>query len=91
MWKLLNPPTTEESIVERWYACVYMQKKKEVMFIAKAKMRFLFNKDGPIDGLELECLKQNVGVSNILESPPELRRYFEVVQKVNRKNDFNAT
>ena len=70
LWKKLNPPTTEESIIEKWYACVYKH-KKETLFIAKAKLRFLYDKDGPTTGLQLDCLKPHVGLSNILESTPE--------------------
>ena len=70
LWKKLNPPTTEESIVEKWYACVYKQ-KKETLFIVKVKMHFLYDKDGPTTGLQLDCLKPHVGLSSILETTPE--------------------
>ena len=70
LWKKLNPPITEESIVEKWYACVYKQ-KKEMLFIVKVKMRFLYDKDGPTTGLQLDCLKPHVDLSNIIEFTPE--------------------
>ena len=70
VWKLLNPPETEDSIVGKWFACIYGSGRKQKLYVAKVRRRFLFDKDGPTESVELECLKPNVGSGNILESAP---------------------
>ena len=69
-WKGLNLPEKEENIVGRWYGCIYGEGKKQSLYVGKALNRFLFDDDGPTVALQLECLKPNHGLTNILESPP---------------------
>ena len=70
-WKNINIPVKEEDIIGKWFACIYGEKMKQTLFVAKAKMRFLLDVNGLTEGLMLECLKPNVGSTNILQSPPE--------------------
>ena len=70
-WKALNLPNKEENVVQKWYACIYETKKKNHLYIGKAVKRFLDDKEGPVNGLEIECLKPHVGTGNVLESVPE--------------------
>ena len=70
-WKSLNAPNAEENIVQKWYGCVYYDLKKSPhLYVGKALRRFLVDVDGPVSGLEIECLKPHVGIGIILESVP---------------------
>ena len=71
VWRSLNPPIKEEEIVGKWYACVYGEKKKQTLYIAKINMRYLFDVDGPTTDLFMSCLKPGVGSTTILEESPE--------------------
>ena len=46
-------------------------KKKGTLYLGRVTKRFLSEKDGPVDELELDCLKPALGPSTtILEEPP---------------------
>ena len=66
-WKALNLPNKKEDVVQKWYACIYETKKKNHLYIGKAVKRFLDDKEGPVNDLEIECLKPHVGTGNMLE------------------------
>ena len=71
LWKNLSPFTSEEDVVQKWYACVYRIKGKSRLHIGKALQRFLLDQEGPISALEMERLKPNIVSTNtILESVP---------------------
>jgi len=69
-WETLSPPITEESILGKWYAVIYSTKKTDQLFIGKIMKRFLTDKDGPVDFLEVRCLKPKVGSGTLLDDTP---------------------
>ena len=70
VWPSFSPPVKEEEIVDNWFATIYCNKKKPMLYVGKCKRRFLQDKDGPVTGLEVDCLKPHVGSGNILQSLP---------------------
>ena len=66
-WK--SPPTDESTIVGKWYAVSYSARKKPVLYIARAKRRFLMNNS--VSGIEMDCLKPHVGSGTVLEEVPQ--------------------
>ena len=72
-WKTLDPPITEESIVNKWYGCIFTNKKKSHLYVGKAIRRFLVDEDGQASALEIDCLRPHVGSDTFLDSvPPHL-------------------
>ena len=69
-WRSVNPPVPEEQVVGKWYAAIYLGKRKEQIYVGRATKRFLSEKDGPATCLELDCLKPHFGSGSILESVP---------------------
>ena len=61
LWTKLSPPVPEESVVQRWYGAIYHGKKKSHLYVGKAIRRFLDDADGPVSGIELDCLKPHIG------------------------------
>ena len=72
LWKKLSPPLPEESLVEKWYGATYHGKKKSHLYVGKAIRRFLEDANGPVQGMELDCLSPHVGTGTILVSVPAL-------------------
>ena len=70
VWKGVSPPLKEEDIVNQWFAVIYWHKKKQSLFIGKAKRRFLQDVNGPTAAIEVECLKAHVGSGTVLQSTP---------------------
>ena len=62
-WKGLSPPISETEIVAKWYTCIFKAKKKTYLYIGRAT-RFLNDEGGLITTLEIDCLKQKLGVTN---------------------------
>ena len=58
-----------------WCAAIYFSntsRKKGTLYIGKVTRRFLTERDGFLDSVELDCLKPAYGPSStILEEPPE--------------------
>ena len=69
-WKSLAPPVKEEDIRGKWYAVAYTGKRRSVLLIGKILKRFLVEKDGDVDALEMKFLKPKVGLGNLLEDTP---------------------
>ena len=71
-WATFQPPTTRDSIVGSWVACIYTFKKKEKkfdrLFIGKVKERFLLDepeaKYNYTVGLEIDCLAEKLGLGD---------------------------
>ena len=55
-WKAISPPVKEEDKVGNWFATVYKTKKETVLYVGKVLKRFLIDKDGSVQSLELDCL-----------------------------------
>ena len=68
VWQKLSPPNTEESILQQWYCGIYKDNRKEYLYVGKSTKRFLDDVDGPVSGIELDCLKLKVGSGTVLES-----------------------
>ena len=54
--------------------CIYKDSKlkaRQTYCIGKAVRRFLEDADGPVTGLELDCLKPRVGNTTVLDEYPE--------------------
>ena len=68
VWKGVSPPLKEEDIVNQWFAVIYWHKKKQSLFIGKAKRRFLQDVNGPTAAIEVECWKWDSAAVNTLSS-----------------------
>ena len=60
----------EEELVGQWYAFAYKGRKREVLHVPKALMRFLNDEGGPVDKIRMRCLKPKVCTGDILEETP---------------------
>ena len=60
MQHMLNPPTEEKDLIDKWFAIVYVSKRKRSLYIAKLLKRFLKDKDGPANEFLMRCLKPKV-------------------------------
>ena len=70
VWEKLNAPNTEEDIINRWYAAIYQNKKRTLLYVGKALRRFLSDKDGHATLIEVECLKSKCGTGTEFETTP---------------------
>ena len=73
-WKSLSPPVAEDDIIHKWYGAVYEHKKKFHLYVGKATRRFLYDEDGPVTAIELDCLKPRIGTGTILEAYDKARK-----------------
>ena len=70
VWSSLSPPLSEEAIIGKWYTVIYQSKRGCNLFIGKVLRRFLTDENGPIESVEVRCLKSKVGLGTILEDTP---------------------
>jgi len=70
-WGTINPPVSQEAILGKWYAVTYETKRTSRLFIGKIVKRFLTDKDGSVESLEIRCLKPKVGYQTTIEDTPE--------------------
>ena len=71
LWKSLNPATEESDIKNKWYAFIFEQYKKKYLYVGRAIQRFLEDKNGKIEYLQIDWLKRHIGSGTVLESIPE--------------------
>ena len=74
-WKQLNPPTSEDNIKGKWYACIFKGKCQN-LFIGRVLQRFLtdsIEEGGYTAAIEVDCLKQKLGTADdiLRENPIE--------------------
>ena len=69
-WDSLNPPNNEEDLVGKWYGVAFKTKRCHMLFIGKILKRFLKDEEGPVETLEIRCLKNKIGSGTILEDTP---------------------
>ena len=72
-WETLTPPVPESDLKNAWYAGIFvgLGKKKGVLYLGRVTQRFLKEENGPIDYMELSCLKPCASPSaTVLEEPP---------------------
>lgn len=68
-WAFLSPTNPEPK--GKWFAVEYRGKKRRgQLLIAKLLNRFLEDEGGPIDSLEMKCLKPKVDSGMVLEDTP---------------------
>ena len=68
-WKFLNPPTLEEEIVGKWFACIFATKRAVNLYVGRARRRFLtdsLENNGYAAAIEIEGLQQKLGVTNCI-------------------------
>jgi len=72
VWEELYPPVLEDSLIGKFFGVIYYTKKdKPILFIGKVLQRFLFEEDGEVEGVEMECLKKaSCDTSTVLEVTP---------------------
>ena len=70
-WKSLSPPVSEDEIKGKWFAVAYAGKRRQMLIVGKILNRFLVEKDGEVDCMEMKFLKPKVGLGNMLEDTPE--------------------
>ena len=61
MWKGISPLTCEDETTNGWYVAIYQEKKSLICTLGKLLRRFLLDKDGLANALELDRLKPHVG------------------------------
>lgn len=69
-WKSLNPLISEEKIVGNWYYVVYETKHDSQLFIRKITGCILTDSSGPIEPLDVYCLRPQFGSGRLLEGIP---------------------
>lgn len=80
LWKSISD-VPEKTIINKWYGAIYepsssgsgKRKKQPMLFVGKALHRFKEDVDGPVTGVELDCLVPPVGETTILKSVPSTR------------------
>ena len=73
-WDTISPPFPESDLKAAWYVAIFNvpKRKRGILYIARVTKRFVSEENGPVDCLELDCLKPASGPSStILEEPPE--------------------
>lgn len=73
-WDSISPPVPEDDILGKWYIGIYKDPKlrgRQTFCIGKAVRRFLEDAEGPVTGLQLDCLKPRVGNTTVLDEYPE--------------------
>ena len=68
MWKGISPPTREDETTNGWYVAIFQEKKSLICTLGKLLRRFLLDKDGLANALELDRLKPHVGNGTALLS-----------------------
>ena len=76
-WKKLCPPVEEADIWGKWFACIYLGKKGQLLYIGRVKRRFLMGEGGMPCGLELDCLVRKIGVGHYIlkEGNPDIETF----------------
>ena len=69
-WKSLSPPNSELQIQGKWYGVIYRGGKSPMLHVAKVLMRELYDVEGPVKSIQLECLMHKIGSGNVLKAPP---------------------
>ena len=72
-WKSLSPPITESELKGKWYGVIYRGGKSPMFYIAKLLMRELYDEDGPVKQIQLECLMPKFDSGDVLQAPPPHR------------------
>ena len=73
VWDEFGSHVPENHLIGRYFAVIYyadLLKKKPKLFVGKLNHRFLKECNGPVESLQLECLKLAVGAPTILEETP---------------------
>ena len=65
--EFLKPPEIEG----KWFGVVYGTKRSLLLLVGKVLKRFLEDENGPVDSLEIRCLKPKIGSGTIVENTPE--------------------
>ena len=68
-WASLSPPAKEYDLIGQWYAAIWSTKKTQTLFVGQLLKRFLVDKSGPVDSIEMKCLKPKMGPGQFLEEP----------------------
>ena len=69
-WESLSPPNKEEDLIGKWYGVIYESKRSSMLFVGKILRRFLHDAEGPVDSIEIRCLKPKTGSGTILDDTP---------------------
>ena len=69
-WDSLSPPNKDKDLVGKWYGVAFEKKRSNMLFIGKILKRFLEDEEGPVESLEIRCLKNKIGSDTILGDTP---------------------
>ena len=72
-------PTREEDLVGKWIAAIYETKTTSILYVGKMMRRFLKEKDGQTESMELDCLV------------PAYRKDTKVLSEVSEKFDRDVS
>ena len=68
-WKSISTPTTEEELKGCWCACMYLSKKRELLYFGRVMRRFLVEAGGPVESLQIDCfVMEQSGSPRIFEN-----------------------
>ena len=67
-WETLSPPVPDEDMLGKWYAVIYPTQWARRLYVGKK--RFLLEKNGDVDCVQVCCLKPKVGSGTLLEDTP---------------------
>ena len=79
IWRCISIPTREEDLVGKWIAAIYETKTKSILCVGKMMKRFLKEKDGQTESMELDCLV------------PAYRKDTKVLSEVSEKFDRDVS
>ena len=87
LWDGLTPPIPEEDLIGGWYAGMFFQpgKKKGTLCVGRITKRFLLDSNGPVEKLEMDCLKPAFGPSstNLEEFPAHIGKDYGLFKSFN--------
>ena len=72
-WRSLALPNNEDDMKGKWYGVIFQKenrRKSNILYVGKLMRRFLSEKDGPIESIEVKCLKPKFGSGTVLEDTP---------------------
>ena len=64
VWKILSPPCSEKSVIDKWFGIIYKEYRivrDARLYVGRIKHRFLNDEDGCVVSVELVCSPYHSG------------------------------
>ena len=80
-WRSVSPERiSEKTLLGKWYAIIYSNAKKPMLYIGKFEKRWLYDEGGAVTHIDLCCLKSKSGSGTVLEETPKhLGKYSDKI------------